>query len=363
LATEGTAVTLKITRVMFIFACITMGLIWIEYLLGIRDDVLSSGWVNTWRLVGAFVGGVAGTIVLLGLRYITQELFERLFPAVIAIAIALGMGFGLAQYIIDFIPEDLVAQKDNLEVYLTSSLVLIFGFMGISLGLTRASNWESLLNAVKQRSVLHLNSKIIDTSALIDGRIYEISKTGFMDGTFIIPRFVLYELQHIADSSDLLRRTKGRRGLDILKEMQEDQSGVQIEILDDNPEESTEVDTKLVIIAKQFKSKIITTDFNLNKVAQIEGIEVLNINDLANSLKPAALPDESMDVKIVKEGKEPTQGVGYLDDGTMIVVDGGSDFVGRTVTVMVTSVLQTAAGRMIFTKIDKVISDDSRKAL
>ena len=355
--------TLKITRTMFLLACITMGLIWVEYIIDVRDIAISTRQLNVWRLIGVGIGGVAGATVLLSLRYITQEIFERLFPAVIAIVLAMGMGFGVAKYLIYLIPEEMVAEKESLEVYFTSSLVLIFGFIGISLGLTRASNWESLLSVVKQRSVLFSDSKILDTSALIDGRIYEIAKTGFMSGTFIVPRFVLHELQHIADSSDLLRRTKGRRGLDILKELQEAGGSVQVEILDDNPEESPEVDTKLMILAKQFKSKIITTDFNLNKVAQIEGIEVININDLANALKPAALPDEGMDVKIVKEGKEANQGVGYLDDGTMIVVDGGRDFVGRTVSVMVTSVLQTAAGRMIFTKMDKVISDDSRKAL
>jgi len=340
-----------------------MGTVWVEYLLGIRSETLTTNWNNVWRLTGAAGGSAVGIIVLFSLRYVTQEIFERLFPAIIAIVLAMGVGYVVAQYLMYLLPESMIAEEESMDIYVTSSLVLIFGFIGISLGLTRASNWESLLSAVKQRSALLHNSKIIDTSTLIDGRIFEITKTGFMEGTFIIPRFVLHELQHIADSSDLLRRTKGRRGLDILKDMQESNTGIQIEILDDNPEESTEVDTKLMILAKQFGSKIITTDFNLNKVAQIEGIEVLNINDLANAMKPDALPDEGMDVKIVKEGKEATQGVGYLDDGTMIVVDGGRDFVGRTVSVLVTSVLQTAAGRMIFTKMDKVVSDESRKAL
>ena len=312
---------------------------------------------------GMVVGAAIGITVLFSLRYITQEVFERLFPGVVAIVLAMGMGFGLAQYLIFLIPDDMLDQMESLEVYFTSSLVLIFGFIGISLGLTRASNWESLLSAVKQRSVLHNNAKIIDTSSLIDGRIFEIAKIGFLDGTLVVPRFVLHELQHIADSPDPVRRTKGRRGLDILKDIQEAGLEIPIEILDDNPEESTEVDMKLMLLAKQFNAKIVTIDFNLNKVAQIDGIGVLNINELANALKPAALPDEGMEVKIVKEGKEPTQGVGYLDDGTMIVVDGGRDFVGHNVSVLVTSVLQTAAGRMIFTKIDKVVTDDSRKAL
>lgn len=355
--------TLKITRIMFVLACITMGVIWVEYLIDIRPDAVGATLSNMWRVVGAIVGAAIGITVLFSLRYITQEVFERLFPGVVAIVLAMGMGFGLAQYLIFLIPDDMVDQMESVEVYFTSSLVLIFGFIGISLGLTRASNWESLLSAVKQRSVLHNNAKIIDTSSLIDGRIFEIAKIGFLDGTLVVPRFVLHELQHIADSADPVRRTKGRRGLDILKDMQEAGLETPIEILDDNPEESTEVDTKLMLLAKQFNAKIITIDFNLNKVAQIDGIGVLNINELANALKPAALPDEGMEVKIVKEGKEPSQGVGYLDDGTMIVVDGGRDFVGHNVSVLVTSVLQTAAGRMIFTKIDKVVTDDSRKAL
>lgn len=357
---------LNITRGMFVFACTLMGVIWAEYVIDLQAQggVVSTGEMWMWRAVCVFIGIGASIGVLFGLRFVTQAVFERIFPAIIAIVLALIIGWSLAQYIIGFVPQEVQDRHESLVVYLQSSLILIFGFAGISLGLTRASNWESLLRVIQQRNALVNNGKIIDTSALIDGRIFEITKTGFVEGTFIVPRFVLHELQHIADSSDLLRRTKGRRGLDILREMQDDDAHVHVEILDDNPEESTEVDTKLLILAKQYASKIITTDYNLNKVAQIEGIEVLNLNDLANAMKPAALPDETMQVKIVKEGKEAGQGVGYLDDGTMLVVDGGRDFVGRTVAVTVTSVLQTAAGRMIFTKIDKVVSgDDSRKAL
>lgn len=364
---------LKITRGLFVFACLVMGMIWAEYIIDLQSEklgnlepaqVISTGEVWMWRIVSLFAGISAACGVLFGLRFVTQSVFERIFPAIIAIVLALIMGVGLAQYIIGFVPEEVKIQNESLVIYLQSSLVLIFGFAGISLGLTRASSWESLVSVIQQRSALLNNGKILDTSALIDGRIYEITKTGFIEGTFIVPRFILHELQHIADSSDLLRRTKGRRGLDILQDMRDDDEHVYIEILDDNPEESTAVDEKLLILAKQYTAKIITTDYNLNKVAQIEGIDVLNLNDLANAMKPAAIPDENMQVKIVKEGKEAGQGVGYLDDGTMIVVDGGRDFVGRTLAVTVTSVLQTAAGRMIFTKMDKVVSgDDSRKAL
>jgi uncharacterized protein YacL len=177
-----------------------------------------------------------------------------------------------------------------------------------------------------------------------------------MEGTLIVPRFVLHELQHIADSSDVLRRAKGRRGLDILKSLQGLDSKVKLEISDEDPADIREVDAKLVKLASKHGAKVLTTDFNLNKVAQIEGVQVLNINDLANALKPSVLPDERMEVKVIKDGKEPNQGVGYLDDGTMIVVDGGRPYMGRTVSVLVTSVLQTAAGRMIFTRFDGTVS-------
>ncbi|MDK1021675.1 MAG: PIN domain-containing protein, partial [Candidatus Hydrogenedentes bacterium] len=223
--------------------------------------------------------------------------------------------------------------------------------------------WESLVTVVKRQKLEFGNPKIVDTSVIIDGRIQDIVESGFIEGTLVVPRFILRELQHVADSADVLRRTKGRRGLDILKAMQENPGKVEVEIIDDDPEEIREVDGKLVALARKYKAKILTTDYNLNKVAQIEGIGVLNVNDLANALKPTALPDENLEVKIVKEGKEADQGVGYLDDGTMIVVDGGRNYVGRRVSVVVTSVLQTAAGRMIFTKLGQVLPEETRQAL
>ena len=232
-------------------------------------------------------------------------------------------------------------------------MVLLFGYVGIYLGLTRASNWESLISAVKHRQFQNsptVSLKIVDTSVLIDGRIADICESGFLEGTLLIPRFVLKELQNIADSADVVRRAKGRRGLDILKSLQESTAEVSVSIIEDNPNASKEVDGKLLLLAKQYGAKVLTTDFNLNKVAQIDGVVVLNINDLANALKPAVLPDEIMEVKLIKEGKEPSQAVGYLDDGTMVVVDGGRNHLGKNVQVLVTSILQTSAGRMIFTR-------------
>ena len=274
------------------------------------------------------------------------------------------IGYFLAKYIQLFWPSEPGNEGDiSRHVYTMSTLVLLFGFIGISLGLTKASSWESLVTVVKRQKLEFGNPKILDTSAIIDGRIRDIIDAGFIEGTIVVPRFILKELQNVADSADVLRRTKGRRGLDILKAMQEDSTNVDLEIIDDDPQDVHDVDGKLLALARQYGAKILTTDYNLNKVAQIEGIGVLNVNDLANALKPAALPDENIEVKIVKEGKEADQGVGYLDDGTMIVVDGGRNYVGRRVSVVVTSVLQTAAGRMIFTKLGQVLPEQTRQAL
>jgi uncharacterized protein YacL len=188
---------------------------------------------------------------------------------------------------------------------------------------------------------------LLDTSAIIDGRIAEISNTGFIMGTLVVPRFVLEELQHIADSADTLRRNRGRRGLDILNRLQKE-SNVPVEVSDTDFDSVHEVDAKLVKMARQIHAPIITNDFNLNKVAELQGVKVLNINELANAVKPALLPGEDMFVKIIQEGKEYGQGVGYLDDGTMIVVENGKNYMNSELEVTVTRVLQTAAGRMIF---------------
>lgn len=191
--------------------------------------------------------------------------------------------------------------------------------------------------------------KILDTSVIIDGRIADICKTGFIEGTLVIPEFVLEELQHIADSSDLLKRNRGRRGLDILNKIQKELD-VKVLIYEGDFDEISEVDSKLVRLAKVLQGKVITNDFNLNKVCELQGVSVLNINDLANAVKPVVLPGEEIIVQVIKDGKEHGQGVAYLDDGTMIVVEGGREYIGNTMEVLVTSVLQTSAGRMIFAK-------------
>lgn len=192
---------------------------------------------------------------------------------------------------------------------------------------------------------------LLDTSVIIDGRIADISRTGFIGGTMLIPRFVLRELQHIADSSNMLRRNRGRRGLDMLNRLQKE-SVTPIRITDVDTDEAEEVDGKLVRLARELDCPIITNDYNLNRVAELQGVTVLNINELANAVKALFLPGESMQVRIIQEGKEVGQGVGYLDDGTMVVIEDGRHYIGRTIQVVVTKVLQTAAGRMIFARLE-----------
>lgn len=191
--------------------------------------------------------------------------------------------------------------------------------------------------------------KILDTSSIIDGRIADLCKTGFLEGVLIIPHFVLNELQKIADSSDPLRRNRGRRGLDILNKIQKENQ-VAVKIFDIDYEDLAEVDTKLLRLARELEAKVVTNDFNLNKVAELYGVEVLNINELSNAIKPVVLPGEEMVVHVLRDGKEYGQGIGYLEDGTMIVVEGGKNYIGLNIEILVTSVLQTAAGRMIFAK-------------
>ncbi|MFW6268988.1 MAG: PIN/TRAM domain-containing protein [Bacillota bacterium] len=233
---------------------------------------------------------------------------------------------------------------------------VVFTYMGFSVAIHNEKDLSDFIFNNNKKGLLDfgdldelVSNKILDTSVIIDGRILDICKTGFIDGSLVIPEFILEELRHIADSSDVLKRNRGRRGLDILKKMQSENS-IKVEIINQDFEEIPEVDSKLVKLAKIMDAEVITNDYNLNKVAELQGVKVLNINELANAVKPVVLPGEEMEVKIIKEGKEDEQGVGYLDDGTMIVVDDGIKYMGEKISVLVTSILQTAAGRMIFAK-------------
>ncbi len=243
-----------------------------------------------------------------------------------------------------------------LGVIISIILYLIFGYLGIKVPTRKKEDFSSAFGSMKKGSgkdKLKNNCKscpkVLDTSVIIDGRIADICKTGFIEGPLVIPEFVLQELQHIADSSDSLKRNRGRRGLDILNKIQKELD-IEVIIHDKKFEDVKEVDTKLLKLTQLLKGKIITNDYNLNKVAEVQGIDVLNINELANAVKPVVLPGEEMVVQVIKDGKEVGQGLAYLDDGTMIVVEGGKKHIGETIDVLVTSVLQTSAGRMIFAK-------------
>ena len=231
------------------------------------------------------------------------------------------------------------------------TLCLIAGaYLGslVALEKGREFNFAGFIRLLKEQPRAE-SYKLLDTSVIIDGRIADITETGFLEGTLIIPQFILRELQHIADSSDPLKRNRGRRGLDILQKIQK-KVGIRVEISDMDFPEIREVDNKLVAMGKALSARIVTNDFNLNKVAELHGVGVLNINELTNALRPVVLPGEDMRVYVLKEGKEYNQGIAYLDDGTMVVVDNGRRHIGQTIDVCVTSVLQTTAGRMIFSR-------------
>lgn len=257
-----------------------------------------------------------------------------------AVGLLLAKGISEALFWID--------HGDQRVAFMHSFILLVFPYIGAVVG-GRKGEWldPSRLVAVFRNAGPERHYKILDTSVIIDGRIADLCETGFIDGAMVIPQFVLKELQMVADSSDSMKRNRGRRGLDILQKVQK-MSGVEVVISDVDFPEVKEVDLKLIELARTLNGKIVTNDFNLNKVAQLRGVAVLNINELANALKPVVLPGEVMKVFILKEGKEYNQGVAYLDDGTMVVVDNARKMISKTIDIVVTSVLQTTAGKMIF---------------
>ncbi len=256
------------------------------------------------------------------------------------IGLLLAKGIGAALFWVD--------PGDQRAAFLHSFVLLLFPYLGLVVG-GRKGQWlePARLVTLFRAAGPERHYKILDTSVIIDGRIADLCDTGFLDGTLVIPQFVLKELQLVADSSDSMKRNRGRRGLDILQKVQK-MTGVEVVISDVDFLDVREVDLKLIELARTLPGKIVTNDFNLNKVAQLRGVAVLNINELANALKPVVLPGEIMKVFILKEGKEYNQGVAYLDDGTMVVVDNARKMIGKTIDIVVTSVLQTTAGKMIF---------------
>src|ERR1700741_4018090 len=294
--------------------------------------------------VGVFIGGA---IVLFEWKLRTVSL-KRLIGAAIGSILGICGAYLFALVIRSSIP------PGQTQSFLQILVMLLMAYVGLAVG----ANKGDLLNLAALGGIFggekqgKKSYKILDTSVIIDGRIADIAETGFLDGVIVTPQFVLRELQLVADSADSLKRNRGRRGLDILQRLQK-VANLQIQIVEDDFPAIREVDLKLIELAKLYEGKIITNDFNLNKVAQLQGVEVLNINELANSLKPIVLPGETMRVFILKEGKEYNQGVAYLDDGTMVVVDNARKMIGKTIDVSVTSVLQTTAGKMIFGKWDE----------
>jgi uncharacterized protein YacL len=273
---------------------------------------------------------------------------KRLIGAVIGSILGI-----LGAYLFSLVIKSSIPHESS-QRFLQLMVMLLMSYVGLVVGASKGDllNLAALGGIFGAEKQGRKSFKILDTSVIIDGRIADIADTGFLDGILVIPQFVLRELQLVADSSDSLKRNRGRRGLDVLQRVQKITS-VNVQIVEDDFPAVREVDLKLIELAKVYEGKIITNDFNLNKVAQLQGVEVLNINELANALKPIVLPGETMRVFILKEGKEFNQGVAYLDDGTMVVVDNARKLIGKNVDVAVTSVLQTTAGKMIFGKFDE----------
>ncbi len=324
---------LLLVRILFIIASVIVG----------YQTAEGTGSV----FVGALIGLATSLIIILleiGMRKVSvRGLSSSVFGLI--------LGLIMAKLVTDaFSVAPLPASSLNL---IRVTLTLVFCYLGMVIGLRGKDEFNVIIPYVRLRREDQSGGvTLLDTSVIIDGRILDIFKTNFLENKIIIPRFVLRELQQIADSTDPIKRQRGRRGLEILHNMQKE-TGFDITIHEEEFPEVHEVDAKLVKLAKILEAKILTIDFNLNRVASLQGIKILNINELANALKPVVFPGERMSVKLLKEGKEYNQAVGYLEDGTMIVVEDARKLIGQEVKVAVTSVLQTQAGRMIFTKLDR----------
>lgn len=319
---------------------------WAGAFIGMTQD-------DRMTAVGAAVGVVAGGVLWRLEGYLRAIPLRSYLHGLGGLAIGLLLA-ALSSHLLHKIPfhDPAVVQVLSLLLY------IIGGYLGICLGL-----WKGPELSRQEEGELWLGgrpaqiSKILDTSVIIDGRIADICETGFLEGVLIVPQFILKELQQIAGSSDALKRNRGRRGLDILQRIQKNVD-IEVRIVDNDFPKIREVDAKLVALGKALKGKVLTNDYNLNKVAELQGVPVLNVNQLANAVKPVVLPGEIMNVYVMKEGKEHGQGVAYLDDGTMVVIDHARKYLGKTIEVAVTSVLQTTAGRMIFTRLKEEIEGE-----
>jgi uncharacterized protein YacL len=336
---SGKGVNALLMRFLLILACSISGYFIVFHYNGFP-----------FALLGLFSGFLIALLVMLVERVIKKASLRVIFGGVVGMFIGLFIAF-LLVYGLSFVTN--ISEKRQVVPWIYFLVTGIMAYLGTELGSSKIQEFTGFGSAQQKESK---DFRVLDTSVIIDGRIADICDTGFMEGNLIVPRFVLDELQYIADSSDSLKRARGRRGLDILNKMQRS-PGINIEVLDQDFPKIKGVDAKLVALAKKLDAKIITNDFNLNKVAELQGIRILNVNELANALKPVVLPGEMMTVKIIREGKEPGQGVAYLDDGTMIVVDSAQKYQGHSVDVLVTSVLQTTAGRMIFSELKGLTAD------
>jgi len=324
---------LLLVRLLFILGSMFIGF----------QTTAASGSGLSGMVIGFFVALVL--IILEGLmrKVSVKGLSSAVFGLILGLIMAKLVGDAFSLLVID------PASLSRIRVGLT----LAFCYLGMVIALRGKDEFNIIIPYVRLRRQDQTGDVVLlDTSVIIDGRIVDICKTRFLGGKVVIPKFVLRELQQIADSTDPIKRQRGRRGLEILNTIQKE-PGMDISIHEQDFSETTEVDAKLVMLAKLLEAKILTVDFNLNRVASIQGIKVLNINELANALKPVVFPGEQMRIKLIKEGKEHNQAIGYLDDGTMVVVEDARRLIGQDVQVAVTSVLQTQAGRMIFTKLEK----------
>jgi uncharacterized protein YacL len=326
-----------VLRVLFILLCGAAGLL--PFLLHRGGEVDG--------IFGILAGLLFGLLVVALERRLRRVPGKAIFHALLGLLLGLLTGrvmYGAVAGLLATFPPFVGAMAETL-------CLVGGGYLGalVTLDKGREFNFAGFIRLLKAQPRAE-SYKLLDTSVIIDGRIADITETGFLEGTLVIPQFILRELQHIADSSDPLKRNRGRRGLDILQKIQK-KVDIRVEISDMEFPEIREVDNKLVAMAKALNAKIVTNDFNLNKVAELHGVGVLNINELTNALRPVVLPGEDMRVYVLKEGKEYNQGIAYLDDGTMVVVDNGRRHIGQTIDVCVTSVLQTTAGRMIFSRL------------
>jgi uncharacterized protein YacL len=327
-------------RIVFIAALVSAGF-FLRPLFG-GNDILS-----------AIAGGVIAVSIIFFETRIRKATLKTLIGGAVGSILGL-MGATLVAWIIS----KLEFNNPEFKSFLTLALTFFMGYVGLIVGAVKGDYLDltALGGIFVEKGAAKTHPLILDTSVIIDGRVADIAETGFLSGTLVIPQFVLRELQQIADSADSIKRNRGRRGLDILQRLQKKKGNYEIVISEADYPDIREVDHKLIEAARQLEGKIVTNDFNLNKVAQLRGVSVLNINELANALKPVVLPGEIMRVFVLKEGKEYNQGVAYLDDGTMVVVDNARRMIGKNVDVSVTSVLQTTAGKMIFGR----FSEDGR---